>query len=485
MEKEVTKRWPGYVWIPFIIALISIPLGFYYVNWSKGGGGAGLYSHEWNPDEVFVYWSPIDFYKSVDTVKGIFTGQQCVQCHQGVSPGIVSDWRNSRHYLSAQKGALPGKARSLGQVLETNTGLNEKNATTGSIVYCSDCHGNDHQNLHLPTPDICANCHQLQHSQFIDEKRYGFPSHALAMERALDADHFVDKPKAEVVACLQCHSVATKCDSCHSRHLFSPAEARRPEACITCHSGPPHPDDESYFASAHGQIYLSEGDSWDWSKPLRPGNYKAPTCAYCHMDKGKHQVANKSIWKFGIKQVNPLTSGNEVKRQQWVDRCSECHDRAWSIQQLREMDNERKLAWNKLYAAEKIVKGLRDDKLLFPAAGQRPSYPNNLIDQYFPMERIGFFEGQASAFYNVSPIERDYFEMWYFDNLSAYKGSAHGDVSRVIKSHRSMDRDLSELKKAAELKRQLREKEKQLGITPVVEAYWNSGEYTDYNRENN
>ncbi|MBP6807940.1 MAG: hypothetical protein KA125_06560 [Chromatiaceae bacterium] len=29
-------------------------------------------------------------------------------------------------------------------------------------------------------------------------------------------------------ACVQCHSVATKCDSCHTRHRFDPAEARRP-----------------------------------------------------------------------------------------------------------------------------------------------------------------------------------------------------------------------------------------------------------------
>ena len=110
------------------------------------------------------------------------------------------------------------------------------------------------------------------------------------------AKHFVDKPKAETTACLQCHSVATKCDSCHTRHRFDPAdEARRPEACLTCHSGPPHPDDEAYFASAHGRRYLAEGKDWDWSKPLRKGNYKVPTCAYCHMQNGRHQVADKAI----------------------------------------------------------------------------------------------------------------------------------------------------------------------------------------------
>ncbi|VAW72692.1 Hydroxylamine oxidoreductase (Fragment), partial [hydrothermal vent metagenome] len=261
-----------YVWVPLVIALVAVAAGFFYVDWSKSGPGAGLYSRQWIPDAMFAYWNPDDFYQSTDAVAGEFEGKQCVACHEAVTPGIVNDWKASRH----------------------------SNPTSGkAVVYCSACHGNNHQALHLPTPDVCGTCHVTQHVQFEDEKRYGFPSHALAMERALDAKHFVDKPKAEVTACLQCHSVATKCDSCHTRHRFSAAEARRPEACITCHSGPPHPDGETYFASAHGQLYQDEGKQWDWSKPLSKGNYKGPTCAYCHMGNGKHQVADKSMWKFG------------------------------------------------------------------------------------------------------------------------------------------------------------------------------------------
>ncbi|WP_246344918.1 multiheme c-type cytochrome [endosymbiont of Lamellibrachia barhami] len=232
--------------IPLVIALLALSAGFAYVHWSKGGAGTGLYSRYWSPDPVQGYWDPENFYQSPDSVQGIFTGKQCVQCHEGITPGIVNDWRASRH------------------------------AQGEETVYCNDCHGNDHQQLRLPTPDVCGNCHAKQHDEFRDEARYGFPSHVLAMERAVDAKHFVDKPKAEVQSCVQCHSVATKCDSCHSRHRFNAAEARRPEACITCHSGPPHPDDETYFASAHGKLYLAEGDSWDWSKPLTKG-ITAPT----------------------------------------------------------------------------------------------------------------------------------------------------------------------------------------------------------------
>ncbi|MFQ5642266.1 MAG: multiheme c-type cytochrome [Thiogranum sp.] len=448
-----------YIWIPLLIAALAVPAGFFYVDWSKGGSGAGLYSRKWQPDPVFAYWNPADFYQPVDSVSGVFKGEQCVTCHEAVTPGIVRDWQASRH---------------------------SRPAGGADTVYCSACHGNDHQALHLPTPDVCGGCHSVQHAQFEDEKRFGFPSHALAMERALDARHFVDKPKAEVTACLNCHSVATKCDSCHTRHRFSAAEARRPEACITCHSGPPHPDDESYFASAHGQLYLAEGDEWDWSKPLRKGNYRVPTCAYCHMDEGKHQVASKSIWKFGIKQVNPLTSGNEIRRQQWVAICSDCHEAEWSRRQLAGLDAERKRAWSKLYAAEGTLKKLRADGLLYPAAGQRPAHPNDWLDSIRPRARIGFFEGQASAFYNVSPIERDYFEMWYFDNLSAYKGAAHGDQARVTRAHEALDRDLAGIEEQAARLRQAGAAEQAAGTErPDPSLLWNSGDYTEFNREQN
>jgi hydroxylamine dehydrogenase len=455
----VAKRSVRYIYIPLLLLAVLIPAGYYYVDWSQGGSGSGLYSRQWQPVEGFSYWQPETFYQSVATMNGRFEGPECVACHESVTPGIVADWRASGH-------AKPVNG--------------EPQAT------CSACHGNDHQALQMPTPEVCGSCHAIQHGQFMEERRYGFPSHSLAMERAVDAKHFVDKPKSEVTSCVQCHSVATKCDSCHTRHKFSAAEARRSEACITCHSGPPHPDDATYFASAHGQRYLAEGDEWDWSKPLRKGNYPAPTCAYCHMDQGRHQVADKSIWKFGIKEINPRTSANEVKRDQWVKLCSDCHEADWSRQQLAVMDAERKRAWEKLYAAEKILKGLRGDDLLSPGAGERPPHPNDWFDALWPRARIGFFEGQASAFYNVSPIERDYFEMWYFDNLGAYKGAAHGAQGFVEQGHARMDEALRHIEEAAQRLRVQGEAEQGVdGKRRPPGDHWQGGEYTDYNREHN
>ena len=420
--------------------------------------GVGLYGKHWKPDAIYEYWDPESFHQpETGVIEGIFKGEECLDCHSELTPGIVNDWKKSKH--SSPKNGF-------------------------SIVSCDSCHGSNHEELVFPSPTTCKKCHSKQHKQFVDEKRYGYPSHALAMERAVDAKHFVDKPKAETASCMNCHSVATKCDSCHTRHLFSAAEARRPEACITCHSGPPHPDDETYFTSAHGKIYLKEGNQWDWSKPLKKGNYKSPTCAYCHMH-GKHQMSDKSIWKFGIKEVNPQTSANKVKRAKWIAICGDCHDVKWSRRILKEMDIERKQAWKKLYETEEILKDLRSSGIISPAPDRRPPYPTDLLDKIKPFARIGYYEGQASAFYNVSLIERLYFNMWYFDNLGAYKGAAHGSEKFVTDGHKKMDKSFEMISREAHRLIKLSNEEKALGKGFNPGSLWLEGEYTIFNKENN
>lgn len=421
--------------------------------------GQGLYGDDWTPDPIHEYWDPGTYHQpETEAVEGTFSGAECIECHDGITPGIVRDWRDSRH----------------------------ANPTTGKPpVTCDACHGGDHQKLRFPTPADCGRCHTQQHGDFLDERRYGFPSHALAMDRAINAKHFVDKPKAETQACLQCHSVATKCDSCHTRHRFDAAEARRPEACITCHSGPPHPDDETYFASAHGKRYLAEGKDWDWSKPLRKGNYPVPTCAYCHMSKGKHQVADKAVWKFGLLEINPRSPENKVKRKRWVKLCADCHKESEARAWLGELDTERKVAWDLLREAEDVVRAVRSDGLLYPPPGKRPLYPIDATEKIFPMARIGLHEGQASAFYNVSGIERDYFEMWYFDNLGAYKAAAHGAPDLVKKAHEDLAHSLSRIRREAGTLRDLGKAEAAAGKRPDPSGLWKKGVYTDLNKEQN
>lgn len=441
------------------VILLALAAGTARSGLEHGVRGVGLYGQTWQPDPMHEYWDPETFHVPDQAgMVGHFQGEECLACHEGVTPGIVKDWRASRHAAPSQ----------------------------GKVVGCDGCHGNDHQALVFPGPATCGTCHETQLRAVLDERRYGFPSHALAMERAVDAPHFADKPKPEVLACLQCHSVATKCDSCHTRHRFDAAEARRPEACLTCHSGPPHPDDEAFFGSAHGRVYRDEGAGWDWSLPLRKGNYKAPTCAYCHLRHGNHQVADKAIYAFGIREVNPATAANRVKRRRWLAVCVDCHAEAQARTWLEDLDRERQTAWSRLYQAERVLKGLRSEGVLYPSARERPTYPMDWLGERWPWERIGFHEGQAPALYNVSPIERDYFEMWYFNNLRAYKGAAHGAPIMVREGHDRMDRALTAIRKRAEVLRHLDAREKALGVTrPDPRPLWRDGDYTRHNREAN
>ena len=96
------------------------------------------------------------------------------------------------------------------------------------------------------------------------------------------------------------------CASCHTRHRFSIVEARKPEACAACHLGPDHPDIEIYENSKHGQIYATEGEDWVWdSAPdtWEPGDYRAPTCATCHMSgigelSTTHNITERLYWNL-------------------------------------------------------------------------------------------------------------------------------------------------------------------------------------------
>ena len=107
------------------------------------------------------------------------------------------------------------------------------------------------------------------------------------------------------------------------------------------------------------------------------------------------------------------------------------------------------------------------------------------LDKIWPWARIGFFEGQASAFYNVSKIERDYFEMWYFDNLRAYKGAAHGASRLVDEGHASMRKALQNIRKEAEMLTRLGNKEG-AGKQPFDPSQlWTSGAYTNLNADRN
>jgi hydroxylamine dehydrogenase len=271
--------------------------------------------------------------------------EQCVSCHDQVSPGIVGHWEGSTH---AEKG-----------------------------VACVDCHragdddvdGYDHYGYRIATivtPRDCSACHQTESEQFAASHHANggnilasldnFLAETVEGSREPFSPHnapgnttaMIDGMASANSGCLQCHGskialegtdgvpitvddlepdengVPTNieavariakdenarpillaaswpntgigrlnldgsrgsCSACHSRHDFSPRRARQPENCGKCHLGPDHPQKEIYEESKHGVAYRDLKDEMnldavDWV--LGEDYSAAPTCATCHM----------------------------------------------------------------------------------------------------------------------------------------------------------------------------------------------------------
>ncbi len=208
------------------------------------------------------------------------SAQVCVECHQKVTPNIVSDWQLSKH--------------------------------SQNKIDCSECHGDRHKSAQdvaeakIPAPDTCGTCHEERVKQF----KAGKHAVAWAAMKAMPTLHW--QPMALIdgmKGCGGCHKIGLKteadmkelkkegvtfgvaaCDACHTRHTFSVQEARQPQACQTCHMGFDHPQWEMYSSSKHGVRYLLK------QIKMLPSTVSAPTCQTCHLQGGNHGVL--TAWGF-------------------------------------------------------------------------------------------------------------------------------------------------------------------------------------------
>src|SRR5699024_5123999 len=97
----------------------------------------------------------------------------------------------------------------------------------------------------------------------------GRPSHALDYQANVELATWAAMEDREIAGgCTMCHINQNRCDTCHTRHQFSAAEARKPEACAYCHNGADHNEYENYMMSKHGAVYQMHEDEWDWEVPL-------------------------------------------------------------------------------------------------------------------------------------------------------------------------------------------------------------------------
>lgn len=358
-------------------------------------------------------------------------GKLCVECHTQVTPGIVQDWQSSKHYNGGVDCATCHTA-----------------ANKGDRPDAKDHYGS--RIVLLVTPKNCQSCHAREAAEF-------------QASRHADAARFIgslDNVLGEVVGggpasssgCQACHGskVTVKngeldaatwpntgigrinpdgskgaCTACHSRHAFSIAHARTPEACAKCHLGPDHPQEEIWNESKHGTRYhqnLTLGKSIGLTAPA--GKWMAgrqycsgPTCASCHLSatpnhRNTHDVGARLSWT-----LRPVISTKlenwEKKRDAMQDVCAQCHSPNYT---------------KNFYTQFDAVVNLYNDKFATPA--------KTIMDKLTAEKKL------TTQPFDV-PIKWTYYELWHHEGRRARHGAAmsgpdytwwHGlyDVSKVF-----------------------------------------------------
>ncbi len=271
--------------------------------------------------------------------------QECLGCHESIHPGIVQDWKKSRHAATTPKKAMAEKGPSL-KVSSEKPPAEYLNTSVG----CAECHNmrpeahkdsfdhNDYKVHTVVTPDDCAACHREEVEQYsqnimsfafknLDENLlYQDLQHSILGTPVMKNGEIVleqasDETREE--ACYYCHGTKIEvgeaqtretsmgemdfpvltgwpnqgvgrvnpdgsrgsCAACHARHGFSMEMARKPDTCKECHIGPDVPAYKVYSSSKHGNIYSSIHEKWDFSTtPWTVGkDFQAPTCGACHI----------------------------------------------------------------------------------------------------------------------------------------------------------------------------------------------------------
>jgi hypothetical protein len=157
------------------------------------------------------------------------------------------------------------------------------------------------------------------------------------------SSHARTAPKAD---CVACHGAT---------HAESLARSRRDSACVTCHEKLKSTVTHSYATSKHATIVKLEADQWDWSRPLVPGNYRAPGCAYCHLHAGQHDTRlSVTTWQPFQPEASSV---REPVAARWQAICGECHAPRYVAEQAATGERMQKIARMKLREARTVLTG--------------------------------------------------------------------------------------------------------------------------------
>ncbi|WP_156915779.1 multiheme c-type cytochrome [Desulfatirhabdium butyrativorans] len=348
-------------------------------------------------------------------------GQSCVDCHRTRNPGLVEDWEHSVHAklgVGCLKCHQAGENRS---AYVAKAHLVQSQAPIEAVV----------------SPQTCGQCHPRQAQEFSGSKH----AHTIEIMWKIDAwlNQGLNNDIERESGCYVCHGTVVtlvngkpmdgtwpnvgigrinpdgskgSCSSCHTRHRFSVAEARKPDACGQCHLGPDHPQAEIYAESKHGGIFKTEGNRWNWTPDdghwMAGRDYRAPTCAACHISPApgvasSHDVTQRLSWEtqapLTVRPSDfkpfPAQTDWQAERRKMETVCMQCHSEQWTREHFTRFDR---------------VVSLYNETYFLPAQTvMRYLYERGLLT-----ESVMFDE----------PIEWEYYELWHHEGRRARMGTA-------------------------------------------------------------
>ncbi len=303
----------------------------------------------------------------------------CMTCHKEASRGLYRQWATSEHAahdvtcLSCHQGE-PGDVDA----------FEHSDALIATLVTPRDC-----GRCHARAAEEVGSSYHATAGQILDSAdaylahvAAGDPVAVLGCESFHGAKVMIDDESPNKLARrswpnsgigrINPDGSLGSCNACHTRHSFSKAQARQPEACSKCHLGPDHPQKEVCEESKHGNTYFTNDDrmNLDSDSWVVGVEYSAaPTCATCHVSatsrqKTTHDVGRRIAWTLRP-PVSKHNDNWQAKRTKTENVCNACHTPIFTDGHLYQFDASVRL-YNEKFAipATDLMKLVRERKLL-------------------------------------------------------------------------------------------------------------------------
>lgn len=385
----------------------------------------------------------------------------CLDCHKDFTPGIVAAWQKSLHSRITTSSALK-KPQNERRISTNKIPLPLEGVVVGCFE-CHGLNPEKHKDNFdhmgfkinvIVSPKDCATCHPQEEKEFAQSKKahavgnlrknpvYHTLVETIIGQKSVEKGNIVLQKSSAMTqqeTCFGCHGTEVKvlglktidtpmdkievpnltnwpnqgvgrinpdgsmgaCSSCHPRHEFSIAVARKPYSCAQCHLEPDVPAWNVYKESKHGNIYFSNEAQWNFTAvPWKVGiDFQAPTCAACHNSlittpdgrvvaerthdfgsrlwlrlfsliyshpqpkygdtsilKNKDGLPLPTTFKGEITKEGLINDQEQAKRKNLVAKlCHQCHGTSWTNNHFAKMDNTIKEVDSQVLAATHLL----------------------------------------------------------------------------------------------------------------------------------